>query len=409
MTALMTSRIRALFVLRFPSISPGLPVSLARLRPFRSALLAASLLAAAPSFAVSVQAQDASAVQTIALGLGRSLPIDLPGAVTQVTIVNPDIADVVVLTERSVVLNAKAVGATDVILSGAAIGRRHLRITVFAATDRRQIALAVKFAEVRRDALTELGISGESRGQNGTSNVGTGAFSTPPVGTNTGASTASNFLSAVTTFGTADIRAYLDLQQQAGRARSLAEPTLMAGNKDSASFLAGGEIPVPVAQGGGAGGNQALVTIVYRPFGVQLKFIGEVLNDSLIKLRVVPEVSSLDYGNAVLIAGFRVPALRTRRVETTLDVRPGQSLVISGLFSEERESVRTGIPGLMNIPILGALFSSSRWQSSESELLVVVTPELVDPNMPRALDRVRLKPDSALPAIDALKKRLPPG
>ncbi len=409
MTSLITSRIRALLVRRIPSISPGLPVSLARLRPFRSALLAASLLAAAPSFAVSVQAQDASAVETLSIALGRSMPIDLPGAVTQVTIANPDIADVVVLTERSVVLNAKAIGATDVILAGATIGRRHLRITVFAVTDRRQISLAVKFAEVRLDALTELGISGESRGQNGTSNVGTGAFSTPPGGATVGGSTASNFLSAVTTFGTADIRAYLDLQQQAGRARSLAEPTLMAGNKDSASFLAGGEVPVPVAQGGGAGGNQSFVTIVYRPFGVQLKFIGEVLNDSLIKLRVVPEVSSLDYGNAVLISGFRVPALRTRRVETTLDVRPGQSLVISGLFSEDRESVRTGIPGLMNIPILGALFSSTRWQSSESELLVVVTPELVDPNVPRALDRVRFKPDTALPAIDALKKRLPPG
>ncbi|MDQ8161818.1 MAG: pilus assembly protein N-terminal domain-containing protein [Gemmatimonadota bacterium] len=380
-------------------------MSLARLRCMRVALLSAVLLA--PSLAMPARAQDATGIETITIALGRSLPIDLPGAVTQVTIVNPDVADVVVLTERSVVLNAKAVGATDVILSGAAIGRRHLRVTVFAATDRRQIALAVKFAEVRRDALTELGISGEYKSTKGTSALGTGAFSTPAAGNTAAPSTTSKFLSAITTFGTDDIRGYLDVQQQNGRARSLAEPTLMAGNKDSASFLAGGEVPVPIAQPGGTAG-QSLVTIVYRPFGVQLKFIGEVLNDSLIKLRVVPEVSSLDYGNAVLISGFRVPALRTRRVETTLDVRPGQSLVISGLFSDDRESVRTGIPGLMNIPILGALFSSTRWQSSESELLVVVTPELVDPNVPRALDRVRLKPDTALPAVEALKKRLPP-
>ncbi|MDQ8160268.1 MAG: pilus assembly protein N-terminal domain-containing protein [Gemmatimonadota bacterium] len=380
-------------------------MTFARLRCLRVALLSACLLA--PALASPAQAQDVAGIERITIALGRSLPIDLPGAVTQVTIVNPDVADVVVLTERSVVLNAKAIGATDIILSGASIGRRHLRVTVFAATDRRQISLSVKFAEVRRDALTELGISGEYKNGKGTSAAGTGAFSSPASGTVAAASTASKFLSAISTFGTDDIRGYLEAQQQSGRARSLAEPTLMAGNKDSASFLAGGEVPVPIAQPSGAAG-QSIVTIVYRPFGVQLKFIGEVLNDSLIKLRVVPEVSSLDYGNAVLISGFRVPALRTRRVETTLDVRPGESLVISGLFSDDRESVRTGIPGLMNIPILGALFSSTRWQSSESELLVVVTPELVDPNLPRALDRVRLKPDTTLPAVDALKKRLPP-
>lgn len=391
-------------------------MSFVRLRCLRVVLLEASLLAAslgaasvlAPTVVVPLQAQEVPGIERITIALGRSLPIDLPGAVTQVTIANPDVADVVVLTERSVVLNAKAIGSTDVILSGSAIGRRHLRVTVFAATDRRQIALAVKFAEVRRDALLELGVSGEYKNPKGTSTIGSAGFSAPSSGPAPIAATASKFLSAIATFGTDDIRAYLEAQQQSGRARSLAEPTLMAGNKDSASFLAGGEIPVPIAQPGGAGG-QPIVTIVYRPFGVQLKFVGEVLNDSLIKLRVVPEVSTLDYSNAVLISGFRVPALRTRRVETTLDVRPGESLVISGLFSDDRESVRTGIPGLMSIPILGALFSSTRWQSSESELLVVVTPELVDPNRPRALDRVRLKPDTTLPALDALKKRLPPG
>jgi len=352
-------------------------------------------------------AQNAADVERITIAVGRSLPIDLPGAVTQVTIVNPDVADVVVLTDRSVLLNAKAAGSTDVILFGAAIGRRHYRVTSFAATDRRQIALAVKFAEVRRDALTEIGLAGSYERSKGSS-VGTGPLSRGTgTGTPTPASSAAKFLSAVSSFGTDDILGYLEAQQQSGRARSLAEPTLMAGNRDSASFLAGGEVPVPIAQPNGAGG-QAFVTITYRPFGVQLRFMGEVLSDSLIKLRVVPEVSSLDYSNAVLISGFRVPALRTRRVETTLDVRPGQSLVISGLFSEDREAVRTGVPGLMSLPILGALFSSNRWQSSESELLVVVTPELVDPNVPRVRDQMRLKPDSTLPALDALKKRLPP-
>lgn len=380
-------------------------MDLVRFRSVPAASLVALLFTSL--FAGAVQAQDATPIEPINIAVGRALPIDLPGAVTQVTVVNPDVADVVVLTERSVVLNAKAIGATDVILSGATIGRRHLRVTAFAATDRRQIALAVKFAEVRRDALTELGVAG-SYNDGDRAAAGTGGLATGLPGSTPLPSAASKFASAISTFGTDNIRGYLEAQQQRGLARSLAEPTLMAGNRDSASFLAGGEVPVPIAQPAGAGG-QVFVTITYRPFGVQLKFLGEVLSDSLIKLRVVPEVSSLDYSNAVQISGFRVPALRTRRVETTLDVRPGESLVISGLFSEDRESVRTGIPGLMNIPILGALFSSTRWQANESELLVVVTPELVDPNLPRASDRMRLKPDSALPAIDALKKRLPPG
>lgn len=342
-----------------------------------------------------LRAQSADGVEQLTMTIGRSLPIDLPGAVTQVTIANPEVADVVIISERSVVINAKGIGFTDVILSGTAIGRRHLRVGVFASTDRRQIALTVLFAEMRRDALLQLGVGGTYENPNGTA----------PSNVNTRPSVA-RFLSGVSTFGTADLSAFIEAEQQNGRARSLAEPTLMAGSKDTASFLAGGEIPVPVVQGGTQNGNAA-VTVQYRPYGVQLRFVGEVITDSLIRLRVVPEVSSLDFANAAVIGGFRIPSLRTRRVETTLDVRPGQSLVISGLFNEERESVRIGIPGLMNLPILGALFSSNRWQQSESELLVVVTPELFDASAPRPIHRLQFKADTLLPAADVIKKRRP--
>ena len=368
--------------------------------------------AAAPRIAA---AQPAMAPQTpielVSLGVGRSFPIDLGAAVTQVTIANPEVADVVVLTERSVVINAKAVGETDVLLAGAALGRRHLRITVFSAVERRQIALSVKFAEVRRDWLTELGVSarGTNRTGDGTQTGGTGVLgpdvaNAPPVGN----SLTSRFLSGLLTWDTRQIAAYVSAQEQKGNARSLAEPTLLAGNRDSASFLAGGEIPIPIAQPGI--GGQVTLTIVYRPFGIKLNFIGEVLSDSLIKLHVEPEVSTLDFGNAVLLSGFRIPALRTRRVATTVDVRPGQSLILSGLFNEERENVRTGIPGLMNLPIIGALFASSRWQRAESELLIIVSPELFDPNAPRARDVVPLVPidPNKLPAQEAIQKRLPP-
>ena len=349
-------------------------------------------------------------IETIALGVGRSFPIDLSAAVTQVTIANPEVADVVVLTERSVVINAKTAGETDVLLAGATLGRRHLRVTVFSAVERRQIALGVKFAEVRRDWVTELGVSatGTNRTGDGTQTGGTGVLG--PTVTNAppaGSSLTSRFLSGLATWNTRDIAAYISAQEQRGNARSLAEPTLLAGNRDSASFLAGGEIPIPIAQPGANG--QITLTIVWRPFGIKLNFIGEVLSDSLIKLHVEPEVSTLDYANALLLAGFRIPALRTRRVGTTVDVRPGQSLILSGLFNEERENVRTGVPGLMNLPIIGALFASSRWQKAESELLIIVTPELFDPNVPRARDVLPLAPDPArLPAQEAIQKRLPP-
>ena len=146
------------------------------------------------------------------------------------------------------------------------------------------------------------------------------------------------------------------------------------------------------------------MTILYREFGIRLRFTPEILSDSLITLAVRPEVSSLDYSNSVTISGFSVPALRTRRVETTVDVRPNQSLIISGLMSEDRSKTRTGIPLLMNIPILGSLFSSTRWQASETELLVVVTPMIVDPLHPRVQDILHPLPNSELPTREALEE-----
>lgn len=362
--------------------------------------LAVSTIAPAHTAAQTVVAP--TNVEVVSLSIGRAIPIDLPNPVTQVNVTNPAVADIVVISERSVVLNAKSLGETDILLSGPALGRRHLRVTVNQAVEQRQIALGIKFAEVRRDALYELGVSGSYTPRNGRIDGGSGVLA-PGASVSEGAA---RFAGSFFNFGTQDITAFIDAQEQMGRARSLAEPTLIAGNKDSATFLAGGELPVPVAQPGQ--GGQVFIVIQYRPFGVQLKFRGEVINDSLVKLRVAPEVSSLDFGNAVLLSGFRIPAIRTRRVETTVDVRPGESLVLSGLFNEERESVRTGIPGLMRLPIIGALFSSSRWQNNESELLVVVTPQVFDPNTPRGPRTMQLKPDSLTPAIEALRKRLPP-
>jgi pilus assembly protein CpaC len=363
-----------------------------------------SVIAFAPLYS-----QATPAIELVSLGVGRSLPLDLASAVTQVTIANPEIADVVVLTEKSVVINAKQPGETDVLLAGDAMGRRHLRVTVFSASERRQIALGVKFAEVRRESLRELGLSTRATNTtgNGTQIAGTGGLApdgpgAPPVAGGLGG----RFLSGLATWTTRDLAVYLSTQERLGNARSLAEPTLLAGNRDSASFLAGGEIPVPIPQAGA--GGQAFITIQYRPYGIKLVFRAEVLSDSLIKLAVEPEVSTLDYGNALLLSGFRIPALRTRRVGTTIDVRPGESLILSGLFNEEREQVRDGIPGLMSLPVIGALFSSTRWQKNQTELLIVVSPEIFDPHRPRDRDTIRLLPDPTTPpATEALQPRLP--
>lgn len=340
------------------------------------------------------------------LPVGRSYPITTTVGVTRVSIANPDVADVVVVGTRELVINGKTNGETDAILWLTNGSRQHYRISVHAPSDRQQIALYIKIAEVRKDLLRNTGLSGLYRNKG--TRIGTGTFNNDNVFGSTGKVTLpidAGFGTILSDLGTKNLLALLDLEEQSGRAKTLAEPNIVAGNKDTATFLAGGEIPVPIIQPAANGGAPTL-TIQYKEFGVRLKFSGEILNDSLIKLYVRPEVSSLDYTNGVVISGFRIPAFRTRRVETTIDVRRDQSMIISGLFNNDQELVRRGIPYLKDIPILGELFSSRSWQENESELLVVVTPILIDPSDPRPQDVLRMLPDTALPARDAIKKRL---
>jgi pilus assembly protein CpaC len=371
-------------------------------------LAIAALLLCGTTAAAQTSPQPTS-VTPLDLPVGRSFPIRADTTVTRVSIVNTGVADVVVVSDREVVINSIASGETDAIIWLANGSRTHYRISVHAPADRKQISISVHFAEVRRDALREIGVSGLWRDQR--SRMGTGIFRSDEVFDDSGKIRLPanvGFSTFLSDLGTNSLLAFLDAQEQKGNARFLAEPTLMAGNKDSATFLAGGELPIPIVQGAGAGGGSN-VTLQYREFGIRLKFIGEIISDSLIKLQVTPEVSSLDFANAITLQGFRVPAFRTRRVVSTLDVRRNQSLIISGMFAGEDENVRTGLPILMNIPILGQLFSSTRFQRNESELLVVVTPEIIDPLNPRPRDTLRLPADTARPAIDALgRRRRPP-
>jgi Flp pilus assembly secretin CpaC len=379
------------------------------MRPSLSALrtaLAAGFLFVAASTGRAQVATDS--VTRIDLPAGRSYPITTQNDISRISVATPEIADAVVVSQRDLVINAKANGETDIIVWVANEPRRHYRIAVHAVADRKQVLLSVRIAEVRKDLSNDLGVNGLYR--DGNVRTGTGIFGNDNVFDKVTGDillpASSRFGTILSDFGTKNFLSFLDMESQRGNARVLAEPNLMAGNRDTASFLSGGEFPVPIAQPG-TNGTVAL-TIQFREFGIRLNFIPEILSDSLIKLTVRPELSSLDFTNAVTISGFRIPALRTRRIATTVDVKRDQSVILSGLFNDEREQVRTGVPFLMDIPILGALFGVSSWTSNQTELLILVTPTLVNPMSPPARSLLPIRPDTGLPARDAIQKRLPP-
>jgi len=370
----------------------------------RAAFAGALILGAAPAAA---QAPGDTIIR-VDLPIGRSYPITTIDPITRVSVANPDIADAVVVGEKDVVINAKTNGETDIILWITNEPRRHYRIQVRSAPDRQAVLLSVHVAEVRKDALTELGVN--MLYQNGNVRAGTGIFNTDNVFDKTTGDinlpSTARFATVLSDFGTKNFLAFIDAEATKGRAKLLAEPNLLAGNRDTASFLEGGEFPVPIAQPGANG--TVTITVQYREFGIRLAFMPEIVSDSLIKLRVSPEVSDLDFANGVVISGFRIPGLRTRRASTTVDVKRNESLIISGLFSETRQRTRSGVPLLMDIPIIGALFGTTSWTSNETELLILVTPTLVNPNAPPARSILNVLPDTSLPAREAIEKRLPP-
>ena len=168
---------------------------------------------------------------------------------------------------------------------------------------------------------------------------------------------------------------FLDILKENGLARILAEPSMVAESGKKASFLAGGEYPIPVAQRSDA------ITIEFKPFGVKLNFVPEVLEGGRIKLSVSPEVSELDFSTAVVVQGFTVPGLRTRKANTQIKLEQGQSFAIAGLFRDELTDVNAKLPWLGDVPILGSLFRSTEFKSNKTELVIVVTPHLVQKDL----------------------------
>jgi pilus assembly protein CpaC len=250
-----------------------------------------------------------------------------------------------------------------------------------------QVRLKVRIIEIDRSRAQQLGFNFFGPGVNSFSSS-TGQFGAVTVGANTptpvSSPTASTSLLSLSSllglfYYNQDLQlgAAIQALQTNQIAQILAEPTITALSGEKASFLSGGEFPYPVVQGGTGGFTS--VTIQFRPYGVKVDFTPTVLADGTIELKVAPEVSALDYSNEVTISGYTIPAISTRRAETMVELKSGQSFSISGLLDNRTSDQLSKIPGIGDIPILGKLFQSKNTTKSVAELAVIVTPTLVDP------------------------------
>lgn len=424
---------------------------------FRAALLVAALSPVAiPSAAMAQYAEGRSLhAGTLEVAINKSQIVSTDRPIARAMVGNADIADILPLTDRSVYVLGKSMGTTSLTLYDSA-GRvlsimdiavgpdaaafreqaaqlipgqqidahisgtsmvltglvsdpgaidRAVRLAQTYAGDNivnlislgssQQVMLEVKFAEINKRAGKELGV--RLLGDNG------GNFG---FGTGRGAEIVGGVIDAdaiTNSFGVASragidllgltIDAYVEALETKGFAKILANPTLVALSGQTASFLAGGEFPIPVAQGGtgtGTGGGQA-ISVQFKPFGVSLGFTPTVLGDKTINLVVEPEVSSLDSGASISLGGLSIPGLQTRRASTTLELRDGESFAIAGLIQQDMATSVSQVPLLGSLPIIGALFRSTEFQKGETELLIVVTPRLVAPIKP---EQVRLPTDS---------------
>lgn len=406
---------------------------------------------------VAAPPQEAETPQSLHLLVGRSLVITSPTRIKRVSLADTTVAEAIVVSPLQVVLNGKAPGTVSLLLWDENEQNQIFEVTVdidiLSLSEKlRQvfptepvqleaahgvvmisgkisspevaakildfvknatpkvtslmevpvppvgdILLEVKFAEVDRTAISQLGINILSLpGSKTIGVIGTQQFAAPQLqnsqSTTTGAGTTTTGQTGAagvsSTFGLSDLlnififrpdinlAATIRALQDRDVLQILAEPNLLTASGKDASFLAGGEFPYPVLQGGSVGGAAA-ITIQFREFGVRLNFTPTLEADGYIHLKVRPEVSSLDFANALTIQGFVIPALSTRRVESEMDLKDGQSFAIAGLVDNRVTEQFEKIPGLGDVPLLGKLFQSRSLNKSRNELLVLVTPRLV--------------------------------
>jgi pilus assembly protein CpaC len=429
-----------------------------RIRLFRRAALVAvaagAIAAAQPAMAQVAVASGVDAGELdVPVNKSQILRVDRP--YTKALIGNPDIADIVPITPTSVYVLGKKSGTTSltlydqnrliavvdvvvgpdvltlkrqlsdllpsspiaarmsndsVILEGtvpnSVVADRAMQIAETYAPGKvvnmlslgsaQQVMLEVRFAEVKRSALSQIGVGWGTKNTGDTRYaIGGGASVTPGpplAGTNVGprvfsvGSITDSFGIISQTFRAigSNFNVQLDALERKGAVTTLAEPTLIALSGETASFLAGGEFPVPVVQnvgggGGGGGGSNAAFTVEWKPFGVSLAFTPTVLADGVINMIVAPEVSSIDPSASIVINNLSIPGLQTRRAKTVVELRDGESFALAGLLRKDFQDTIRQVPLLGSLPIIGALFRSTGFQHEESELVIIVTPHLVRP------------------------------
>lgn len=401
----------------------------------------------------SESSQAAEAPQTLHLLVGRSLVITSPTRIKRVSLADPAIAEAIVVSPTQVLVNGKAPGGvsliiwdeagqsqdfevsvdidilglsqkihevfpaehvnietsgTAVMLSGkissAEVADKILEVVKNAApkvtslmeippTPVEEISLQVRFAEVNRQAIQQLGVNIlRNFGSNMPMSFSTQQFAPPGLST-TSSVTTNGSTSTTETTGNIfeisdllnvaifrpdiDLAVFIKALHENNLLQILAEPNLLTESGKPASFLAGGQFPYPVVQSVTGGGGTGAVTIQFKDYGIRLNFTPTVTQDGMIHLKVEPEVSTLDYSNAVTIQGFVLPAIATNRVESEMNLKDGQSFAIAGLLDNRAIEQFEKIPWLGDIPILGKLFQSRSVNKTENELLVVVTPHIV--------------------------------
>jgi pilus assembly protein CpaC len=270
----------------------------------------------------------------------------------------------------------------------AAYSKNVVNVLTFGPVGAQEVLLEVKFAEVDRSATTQLGVNVFSTGAGNTIGTATtgqfGGFGSEAISDTTGVTgpfqsnqTVSNVLNLFLFRPDIHLGAVLEALQSKNLLQILAEPNLIAVNGKKASFLAGGQFPFPIVQ---PGAGFTAVTISFKEFGVKLEFTPVIMPNGNIHLTVAPEVSTLDFADALTISGFTIPALSTRKAETEFELRDGQSFVIAGLIDNRATDIWNKVPGLGDIPILGNFFKSKSVQKSNSELMVLCTVHRVSPN-----------------------------
>jgi pilus assembly protein CpaC len=288
-----------------------------------------------------------------------------------------------------------------------------------------QVLLRVRFAEVNRSALTELGASFFTSPlgvENTLGRIGTQQYAAPgfdklewtkeglgwgdKVTSSKGEFTFGDFLNLFLFNKTYDLGVMVRALQNRGMFQSLAEPNLVAESGKEASFLAGGEFPIPVAQGGG---NNLAISVMFKEFGVRLNFTPTVTAGNRVRLKVRPEVSTLDFANAISLQGFRIPALSTRRTETELELDNGQTFAIAGLLNNSMTESLQKVPGIGDIPILGYLFRSKAAQKNRTELVVMITPEILESGSPGVTTESPRLQEPYLPPLPVDKSFPTPG